>query len=40
MTCIIDSWQLLDKKGEGIRILLDAVDFPLGTINNENIGMP
>jgi hypothetical protein len=30
----------LDRKGEGIRILLDVVDFPLGTINNESIGMP
>ncbi len=31
---------LLDRKGEKVRILLDAVDFPLGTINNESIGMP
>jgi hypothetical protein len=26
--------------GEGIRILLDVIDFPLGTINNESIGLP
>jgi hypothetical protein len=27
----------LDRKGEGIRILLDVVDFLLGIINNESI---
>jgi hypothetical protein len=26
--------------GEGIKILLGAIDFPLGTIKNESIGMP
>jgi hypothetical protein len=27
----------LDRKGEGVRILLDANEFPLGTIKNDAI---
>ncbi len=28
------------NKLEGVRILFDVVDFPLGTLNNESISMP
>jgi hypothetical protein len=31
---------LLDRKGDGVRTLFNALDFTLGIINNESVGMP